>query len=116
MRIAYGLIMLGLTVPIAGCGDASSKVTDIRPVRTIVVEPKPMEDDRRAVGEVRPRHESDLAFRVAGKLIARNAEIGAVVKKGDVLAQLDDQDYRNKHKQAEADLVTAQAVLVEAQG
>ncbi len=116
MKLVYGMILLGLAAPLAGCGDASSKISDVRPVRTIVVAPKPMEDDRRAIGEIRPRHESDLAFRVAGKLISRNAEIGALVKKGDVLAQLDDQDYRNKQKQAEADLITAQAVLAEAQG
>src|SRR5262249_30176340 len=40
---------------------------------------------------------------------------GTAVKKGEVLARLDEQDYRNKLKSAEADLVAAQAVLVEAQ-
>jgi RND family efflux transporter MFP subunit len=112
----YGLVLLGLTVPLAGCGDASSKTAEIRPVRAIVIEEKLLQDDRRAVGEVKPRHESDLAFRVSGKMIARSADIGAVVRKGDVLARLDDQDYRNKLTQAEADFATAQAVLVEAQG
>src|SRR5262245_28342605 len=98
MRIKDGLLLIGLTLPLAACGDAASKQSEVRPVRTLVVNQKPIEDDRRAVGEVRPRRESDLAFRVAGKVIARNVDIGAVVKKGDVLGQLDDQDYRNKLK------------------
>jgi RND family efflux transporter MFP subunit len=116
MKIEYGLILLGIAIPLSGCGDASSKGSEIRPVRTMVIEHKLLEDDRRAVGEVKPRRESDLAFRVAGKIIARNVDVGTIVKKDDVLGQIDDQDYRNRQKQAEADFVTAQAVLVEAQG
>src|SRR5262249_47699502 len=116
MRLASGMILLGLTVPLAACGDASSKTAEIRPVRAVVIEQKLLQDDRRAVGEVKPRHESDLAFRVSGKLIARTVDVGAVVKKGDILGRLDDQDYHNKLRQADADFVTAQAVLVEAQG
>ncbi len=45
-------------------------------------------------GEVRARVESRLGFRVAGKIIKRQAEVGQRVKAGQVLAQLDPQDYR----------------------
>jgi RND family efflux transporter MFP subunit len=65
---------------------------------------------------VKPRYESELAFRVAGKMVARAVDVGAVVQKGDVLARLDEQDYRNKLKSAESDLAAADAVFVEAQG
>jgi RND family efflux transporter MFP subunit len=84
-------------------------------VLTLVVAPKTIADDRRAVGEVKPRHESDLGFRVSGKIVSRRAEIGQVVKKGDLLAKLDDQDYLNKSRSAEADVAAAEAVLAEAQ-
>jgi RND family efflux transporter MFP subunit len=40
--------------------------------------------------------------------------VGATVKSGDLLAQLDDQDYRNKASSAETDVTAAQAVLTEA--
>ena len=116
MRFKHALILTVLATPLAACGDASSNVSETKPVRTIVVQPKAIEDERRAVGEVRPRYESDLAFRVPGKMIARFVDVGATVKKGDLLAQLDNQDYRNKLKQAEADVATAEAVLVETQG
>ena len=96
----------------AGCGDSGAKKkTEIRPVRTVVVDPKPIDDDRQAVGEVRARYESDLGFRVSGKVVARLVDIGVSVKKGDVLARLDEQDYRNKLKSAEADIAAAEAVL-----
>jgi len=80
----------------------------------VVVDPQPIEDDRRAVGEVRPRYESDIGFRVSDKVVARLVDVGASVKEGDVLARLDTQDYRNKLKSAESDIVAAQAVLTEA--
>ena len=43
---------------------------------------------------LRPRVESELGFRVAGQITARRAELGATVKQGDVLAELDSADYR----------------------
>jgi multidrug efflux system membrane fusion protein len=43
-------------------------------------------------GEVKPRHESDLGFRIGGKVIARNVDVGARVTRGQVLARLDPAD------------------------
>ena len=45
-------------------------------------------------GEVRARTELRLGFRVAGKMLRRQAEVGQRVKRGDLLAQLDPQDLR----------------------
>src|SRR5262245_30501249 len=112
----WKLIVLAPALAAAGCGEGqASKAPEIRPVRTLVVEPRSIEDDRRAIGEVRPRYESDLGFRVSGKVIARNIDVGVAVKKGELLARLDDQDYRNKLASAESDIVGADAVLIEAQ-
>ncbi len=76
---------------------------------------KPVDDDRQAVGEVKPRYESELSFRVAGKVLARLVDVGATVKKGDTIARLDPQDYENRLRSAEAEVATAEATLVEAQ-
>src|SRR5690606_26221795 len=46
----------------------------------------------------------------------RPVDVGARVAKGDVLARLDDQDFRNRLKSAEADVASAAAVLNEAKG
>ena len=48
-------LLLTLLVALAGCQPESTPV-EIRPVRTIVVDPRPLSDDRRAVGEVKPRY------------------------------------------------------------
>ena len=116
MRRRLGVLFLTGMALLGGCDGPSAKAPETRPVRTVTVDPKPIEDDRQSVGEVRARYESDLGFRVSGKVIARLVDIGVSVKKGAVLARLDEQEYRNKLKSAEADIVAAEAVLVEAQG
>jgi RND family efflux transporter MFP subunit len=110
---SYG-ILLTLVLALAGC-TPEHVAEQVRPVRTLVLDPKPILDDRQAVGEVKPRYESDLSFRVAGKLVARRVDVGATVKQGDILATLDVQDYENKLRSVEADVGAADAAFVEAQ-
>lgn len=108
------LLLAIAALPLAACQEKIAEQPDIRPVRTLIVDPKPVNDDHRLVGEIKPRYESELGFRVSGKIVSRHAEVGDVVKRGAVLARLDDQDYVNKVKSAETDLVANDAVLVEA--
>lgn len=108
--------IMATAVMLGGCKSETRQHTEVRPVRTVTVNPAPIEDDRRAVGEIRPRYESDLSFRVAGKLVARHVDVGATVKKGEALARLDEQDFQNRLRSAEADVASAEAALIEAQG
>jgi len=50
--------------------------------------------ERQFTGTVTARIESDLSFRVGGKVIRRNVEIGQQVRQGYVLAELDNKDYQ----------------------
>jgi RND family efflux transporter MFP subunit len=65
----------------------------------------------RFAGTVRARTETDLGFRVGGKLLARPAEVGAVVEAGDVIATLDDTDLRLQLEAAEAARAAARIAL-----
>ena len=58
-------------------------------------------------GEVRARVESRLGFRVAGKIVQRQAQLGQHVKAGQVLAQLDPRDYQLAADAARAQLQSA---------
>ena len=60
-------------------------------------------------GVIRARYETDLAFRVGGKVVVRRVEVGQRVKAGQALYRLDAVDYELAVKAAEADLVAAQA-------
>jgi multidrug efflux pump subunit AcrA (membrane-fusion protein) len=106
-------IPLALFLALGGCKPENATL-DVRSVRSIAVDPKPFHDDRQAVGEVKPRYESDLSFRVAGKVLSRRVDVGASVSQGDTLATLDTQDFRNRLRSAEAEVASADAVLVEA--
>jgi RND family efflux transporter MFP subunit len=114
LEVIIAVLVFGSAV--AGCKQQKAKTAEIRPVRTTVVDPKPIDDDRQAVGEIKARYESDLGFRVAGKVIERMADIGVSVKEGAVLARLDKSDFQNKLRGAEADASSAEAILAETKG
>jgi multidrug efflux system membrane fusion protein len=60
-------------------------------------------------GDVRARYETMLSFRVAGKLLARHVDVGDRVRKGQVLARLDQNDYRLAVQDLQAQLASAVA-------
>jgi RND family efflux transporter MFP subunit len=89
------------------------------PLPTVLVQPAVLAGSASAAeytGEVRARHEADLAFRVGGKLTARLVDVGATVKPGTLLAKLDSADLqlnvaavRAQVNAAESDLALAKA-------
>lgn len=60
-------------------------------------------------GEIRPRHETALAFRVGGKLVERRVDVGDRVAAGQSLARLDPSDLAQSLKGAEAQWAAAEA-------
>ena len=99
----FCILLFALLMALAGCKPEDAPAA-LRLVRTLVVDPKSIREDRHAIGEVKPRYESDLSFRVAGKVLSRLVDVGAWVKQGDTLATLDTQDYQNRLRSAEADV------------
>ncbi|WP_448683825.1 efflux RND transporter periplasmic adaptor subunit [Pseudomonas nicosulfuronedens] len=63
------------------------------------------------VGDIQARVEAQQAFRVGGKIIERNAEVGDAVKAGQVLARLDPQDLRTQVQNARAAVTAEEARL-----
>ncbi|MCY2976448.1 MAG: efflux RND transporter periplasmic adaptor subunit [Planctomycetota bacterium] len=62
-------------------------------------------------GTVRARYETPVGFRVGGKIVSRKIEVGQRVNPGDVLFELDTEDYRLQQKSSEANLVVARAAV-----
>ncbi len=90
---------------------AAPQEEPIRAVKVITVGADPMQTRYEFAGEVRARVESRIGFRVAGKIIQRQAELGQHVKAGQLLAQIDPQDYRLAADAARAQLAAAQTNL-----
>ena len=80
------------TVALAACGKAPAVLEEIRAVRTVLVTVGKTDAANTYAGEVRPRYESNLGFRVAGKIETRLVNVGERVRKGQALMRLDPQD------------------------
>ena len=85
-----------------------------RPVQVQHVAFQPQTASREFVGVVRARHETDLGFRVAGKIMTRSVNVGDRVHAGDVVAQLDPQDLDLQVESAQAELAAATSNLADA--
>lgn len=106
---------LTAVILMAGCSDEPAKTEDIRPVRAIVVGPTSAKLTVELAGEIQPRYESQLGFRVAGKMIARRVDVGSNVKRGQLLMQLDASDFQLAQAQAQAAVSAADSALALAQ-
>lgn len=86
----------------------------LRPARVAEISYKTQGQTLLLAGTVVPRIESTLGFRVAGKIIQRSVDVGAVVKPGDIIAALDPADYQLAVDNARAALASAEADYVRA--
>jgi RND family efflux transporter MFP subunit len=93
---------------LTSCSKPAPQAEEVRPVRALVLAAGDVASSAGFSGEVRPRVESRLGFRVGGKIVARKVDVGATVKRGDVLMQLDPQDLKLGQAQALANLRAAE--------
>lgn len=105
---AMPLVAIAIALLLSACGKDEKKAEDIRPVRAIVLAASNVDIDAEFAGEVRSRVESRLGFRVPGKITLRKVDPGTVVKRGQVLMQLDPQDLRLSQAQSLAGLRSAE--------
>ena len=101
-----------LAATLAGCESESAPyMAPPQPVRAAVVKLSADVDTRSYTGTIKPRYESDLGFRVSGKIVERLVNVGDRVAPGTTLARLDTSDYRLSLESAEAELEAAQSSL-----
>ncbi len=104
LRIAWLALA---AVLVAGCSRTPPPQDPVRAVKVVTVGTSAYDASAEFAGEVRARVESRLGFRVAGKIVRRQAEVGQRVQAGQVLAQLDPQDYRLAAEAARAQAAAA---------
>lgn len=74
-----------------------------------------MSDSIVLTGQIHARREVNLAFQLAGKIVAGPAEVGDEIKVGQIVARLENTTELNTRDAAQADLEAARAVLTQAQ-
>jgi RND family efflux transporter MFP subunit len=109
------LAALAMLLVLAGCEANTAPAT--RSERPVQVQRVSFENENAArefVGVVRARYETDLGFRVAGKIVTRVVNVGDRVRAGDVVARLDPRDLKLQAESAEAELSAAASNLAQA--
>jgi RND family efflux transporter MFP subunit len=101
-------VLIGLLF-VFGCGGDETPTETLRPVRFTQVFSTGSSRDRSFSGVARARVESRLSFRVAGSIRRVPVDVGDQVRLGQLLAELDPEDYRLQSEQAEAALSRARA-------
>ena len=99
-------ILLPVAALLSGCSEKPA-AEPLRSVRTAEIRYDKAKEINRYVGTVQSRHEVNEAFRVGGKVIQRKVDVGQKVREGEVLAVLDDADYRHAEEAARQQFVAA---------
>ena len=82
------IALLPATLWLSACSPKPQAPEPVRAVRVMTVTADAAGGVQEYAGEVRARIESRLGLRVAGKLVARPAEVGQRVRSGQALARL----------------------------
>ena len=103
------ILLLAVFAGLTACHrHAAAPPSPIRPVLSIIVAPEAAGGAAFA-GTVEARYESVLSFRVLGRMIARDVNVGDKVAKGARLAALDPTPFQLALRDAEADLTRTEA-------
>jgi RND family efflux transporter MFP subunit len=114
-RLLAGIALAALAISLGACNElAAEKVAPSRPVLVATVHYEAESPERSFVGTIKPRIETDMGFRVPGKVAKRLVEVGQTVDVGQPLATLDEVDLKLQAEQADAELHAATGVLAQA--
>jgi membrane fusion protein, multidrug efflux system len=93
---------------VVGCTQQQAPVETIHPVQLTQVVVGTAAEGAVFAGEVKPRYETDLGFRIGGKIVWRGIDVGARVRKGQPLARLDPADVALQAEAATAQVAATQ--------
>ncbi|WP_448091311.1 efflux RND transporter periplasmic adaptor subunit [Pseudomonas azerbaijanoccidentalis] len=109
------LLLVFASVMLVACSKEEAAPEPVRPVLSIKVEALGEQNLGRFAGSIQARYESNVGFRVPGRIASRSVDVGAEVEKGALLASLDPTDQKNQLRSAEGDLASIRANLINAQ-
>ncbi len=117
MRLPSGLLLSACVacLCLSGCSEEDTAARSApRPARIAVVTPHKLALVSQGAGRIGSRYVSQVGFEVGGRVVSRDVDVGALVKRGQKLAELSAVDFDNKVTAAEADLAAAKAALAQA--
>jgi membrane fusion protein, multidrug efflux system len=108
-RISTCIFGLGLVAFLSGCGQENTEPKAHSRVFVQTVEPADFAAAVTLTGDIQARVQTDLSFRVGGKIIQRMVDVGDRVSAKQVLARLDPKDLQTNVDSAQAQVVAEQA-------
>jgi multidrug efflux system membrane fusion protein len=111
--LAFTLCLLVLILAAFGCGKEEKPPEVIRSIRWTKVAETSTKQVRMISGTTKPVDQTALSFAVGGTVETVKVRLGDQVKKGQVLAELDQLPFVLGVRDAEAELSKAQAIVVE---
>ena len=115
--LTIGLLAGGLTVALLAGWSSKPPVKDPRlqsPAVEVIKAQAPGSNGRTFTGVVEARVQSELGFRVGGKILERSINVGQRVQKGQVLMRLDAVDLKLSLAAQQANVEAARAKYIQA--
>jgi len=103
------LVVICALLGLSACSQKQNTPEPIRAVKLMTVGASDLNVQGEYAAEVRARLETRLGFRVGGKILMRQVEVGQRVQAGQVLAQVDSQDFALAAQAAQAQVVGARS-------
>ncbi|RPJ73163.1 MAG: HlyD family efflux transporter periplasmic adaptor subunit, partial [Acidobacteria bacterium] len=117
LRHAVLLILVGL--PLFACGKEAAEPPKaaeppvVRDATVATVAAAELEEASQVTGTVRSRTTTTLSSKIVGRILALHVREGSMVQAGQLLIELDDQDFAAQTRRAEAGLREAEAAMEE---
>ncbi len=86
-------LVLAMLLALTACSPKQESPEPVRSVKLLTVGASELNVQAEYAAEVRARVESRIGFRVGAKVVMRKAEVGQRVQEGQLLAELDSQDF-----------------------
>jgi RND family efflux transporter MFP subunit len=109
------LLLLSAGLLLVACSKKEPPPEPVRPVLSVEVKALDQQSLGRFAGSIQARYESNVGFRVPGRIASRDVDVGTEVETGALLATLDPTDQQNQLRSAEGNLARIQAQLINAQ-
>lgn len=111
---AGAIALFALTLLLPACERVEEATPpEIRPVRVITIEESDIGETVALTGTVQAQTEVNFAFRIDGRMIERNVDVGDTVEPGQLLARLNPDNEETSLQSARAQLAAARGQLVE---